>query len=209
MRETIFSDLRHTPDRSLAPLVGGRLSSYLEVGAAYTLVREAREGMVYHVLIDPAARLAVQVWDPAEEGEAPVPIPEAPEAQHRTISPELDKDSETDTVAAWVKARGLAQAYVAGAWVWVDDSMPNRLAVGGDLGAELREILKANGFDFSRKRNAYFHKCGVQPRAERPTGRKLSAMHNTVGVGEYRSASYDPRPAWKQKKSGGKKRRAA
>lgn len=206
MRETLFSDLRHTPDRSLSPLVGERLSPYLTDGAAYTLVRETREGMVYHVLLDPVARIAVQVWDPAEEGEAPVPIPEAPAAPQRTISPDLDNDSDTDTVAAWLLARGLDGA-VVGAWLWVSDSMPNRIKAGGEDGTELREILQCNAFKFSKRRNSYFHMCGVRPKGERPTGRKLERMHNVVPVGEFRPTTYDPRPAWKQKKT--RKRRAA
>lgn len=184
LRNTIFSDLQE--------------------GAAYTLVHEIRDGMLYRVLLDVAARVAVQVWDPAAEA---APVPDAPQAPRRTISRELDKDAETDDVAAWVKARGLTQSHVVGAWVWVDDSVLNRLAVGGDLGAELRELLHANGFAFSRKRSAYFHTCGVRPKGERPTKRKLERMHNVVSVGDFRPATYDPRPAWQQRKT--RKRRAA
>lgn len=203
MRETIFESLHHTPDRSLAPLVGERLSPYLTEGSAYTLVHETRDGMLYRVLLDLGARVAVQVWDPAAEDAAPVPDAPAPQ---RTIAPELDADSETDTVAAWLLARGL-QGAVVGAWLWVSDSMPNRITAGGEDGAELRELLQANGFRFSKRRSSYFHMCGVRPKSERPTGRKLDAMHNVVTVDQYRPATYDPRPAWKQRKT--RKKRAA
>lgn len=206
MRDTVFSDLQHAPGRSLSPLVGERLAPYLVDGHSYSLVLDDRTGKVHATLLDLGAGIAVQIWEP--EASAPVVAPPAPvQAPALSFPAELDADSDTDTVALWARTQGLADAYVAGAWVWVDDSIGNRLRAGDETGEALRAMLKVNGFDFSRKRSAYFHKCGVRPKGERPTGRKLSAMHNTVPVVDFRPSTYDPRPAWKQRKT--RKRRAA
>lgn len=198
MRETIFSELRHTPGRSLAFTVGERLAPYLTEGRAYTHVREERDGMLYAVLIDTEARIAVQVWDAV--GETTQDAPEAPTEAAEGLPwalPDLTigKDSETPQVVEWCRLAGL-RASVVGAWVWVPDSSDNRRLAGGPEALE-RE-LRARGFYFSKRRQQFFHDCTVPAAKDRKPGGKLERFHGASSLDTYAAGKHDARPGWRQ-----------
>ncbi len=117
----------------------------------------------------------------------------------------VNADSETAAVAAWCSEMGL-RGSVAGAWIWVADSVPNRELFGGK--EALEAYLKAAGFVWSNRRQSWFHRCTVASHATRKGG-KLERMHGTAPVGEYREKTFDPRPAWAVQKEQRKARRRA
>lgn len=97
-----------------------------------------------------------------------------------TLPPALTQDSPTAAVAAWCIARRL-RASVVGRWVWVPYSALTWLPK--DEAAALRAELLAAGFRGSKRRQAYFHECGV-PARKRVTG-SLERYHRTISAGDF------------------------
>lgn len=73
------------------------------------------------------------------------------------VAVELDRDSDTETVATWAATHTTARVEIIGSWVWLTyPSKPAR--------SEL-DMLKANGFRWARKRKQWAHACGVFTRS--------------------------------------------
>lgn len=104
------------------------------------------------------------------------------------MSAPISVQSSTAAVAAWCHEHGL-RASVVGAWVWVP------YAQTGKDAASLRALLPwSTGFRPSKRRQSWYHQCGVEPRtktprlgerAKRRTTGRLDRYHRTISAADY------------------------